>query len=213
MLLFYQNYYKIPFGEYLSIYFFFAQMNWEGLPFEEVLIYDAKLYKIRKSLEELNLDLAYVRSFPTDAICISKFHLNCNDAAIALEYLETAFNIANQDICGEAYAEPLIRVVQEERGSVILTIASAAILTLLVSYVAKKVMHNVFSIQIENGIKKQIVERLKTEGTDLTEIKKSCDLAQKCNFLPTERDMEQINRLSSELTKGEILDVILNFLI
>lgn len=213
MLLFYRNYYKIPFGEYLTIYSFFAQTSWEGLPFEEVLIYDAKLYKIRKSLEQLNFDLAYIKGFPSDAICISKFHINCDDAAVALEYLETAFNIANQDICDEAYAKPLIKVIQEEKGSVILTIASAATLALLVSYVAKKVMHNVFSIQIENGIKKQIVKRLEAESTDLTEIKKSCALAQKINFLPTERDTEQINRLSSELTKGEILDIILNFLI
>lgn len=213
MFLFYRNYYKIPFGEYLKIYSLFAQMNWVGLPFEEVLIYDAKLYKIRKSLEQLKFDLAYIKSCPYDAICISKFHINCDDTEDAIEYLETAFSIANRDICDEAYTKPLIKVIQKEKGSVILTIASAATLVLLVSYVAKKVMHNVFSIQIENGIKKQIVKRLEAESTDLTEIKKSCTLAQKYNLLPTEKDTEQIDRLSSELTKGEILDVILDFLI
>ena len=213
MLLFYRNYYKIPIEEYLKIYFFFAEMDWKELPFEEALIYDAKLYKIRKSIECLNFDLAYVKGFPPDAICISKFHINCDDTSAALEYLETAFDIANHDIYNEMYMKPLFKVIQAEKGSVILTLASAATLALLVSYVAKKVSHNIFSIQIENGIKKQIVKQLKDQKTSWADIKKSCELAQKINCLPSETDTEQINRLSSELTKGEILDIFLNLLI
>lgn len=213
MLFFYRNYYKIPFEEYLKIYYFFAQVRWEGIPFEEVLIYDAKLFKIQKSLEHLDFDLSYIKSFPSNALCISKYHINCDDVAVALEYLETAFDIANRDMCAEAYTKPLIKVIKEEKGSVILTIASAATLALLVSYVAKKVMHNIISIQIEAKIKKQIVKQLEEQNSGWLEIKKSCELAQKINCLPTERDTEQINHLSAELVKGEILGIILNLLI
>lgn len=212
MLLYYQNYQKLPIGEYLAVYNFLIQMNWGDTPFDEVLVYNAKLFKIQKSMEQLNFDLSYIKSFPASAICISKYHINCDDAAIAREYLENAFNSANHLLCGDAYSQPLLKVIDEEKGSVILTIASAAILALLVSYVAKKVMHNLHSIQIEHGIKKQILKSLTGEGAEISDIKKSCTLAQKLDLLPTEKDSEHIDRLSSELTKGEILDIILNFL-
>lgn len=212
MLLFYQNYQKLPIGEYLSVYAYLHQMNWGDTPFDEVLIYNARLFKIQKSMEQLDFDLSYIRSFPSDAICISKYHINCDDATIAREYLENAFNSANHLLCGDVYSQPLIKVINEEKGSVILTIASAAVLALLVSYVAKKVMHNLHSIQIEHGIKKQILKSLTGGGADISDIKKSCALAQKLDLLPNEKDSEHINRLSSELTKGEVLEIILNFL-
>ena len=212
MLLYYQNYRNLPIDEYLAVYNFLIQMDWGDTPFDEVLIYDAKLFKIRKSMEQFNFDVSYIKSFPASAICISKYHINCDDAAIAREYLENSFNSANHLLCGDAYSQPLIKVINEEKGSVILTIASSAVLALLVSYVAKKVMHNLHSIQIEHGIKKQILKSLSGEGTEISDIKKSCTLAKKLDLLPTEKDSEHIKHLSSELTKGEILEIILNFL-
>ena len=214
MVLFYRNYSKIPFADYLSIYTFFANVTWgEDIPFEETLVYDAKLYKIRKIIEQLDFDNSYIIKLPLDVTCISKFHIDSEDSTAALSYLENVFDIANQEICGNAFSKPLFKVIKEEKGSIVLTIASAALLVLLVSYAAKKAMHNVFSIQVENSIKKKAIKLISSsDNLDLDSIKKSCALAQKYDLLPNENDAKQIDHLSSELVKGKILDIILNFL-
>ncbi len=212
MIFFYYNYYKIPLKDYISIYMYLSDINWEDIPFEEVLIYDSKLYKIRKKIEHFDFGLSYMRSISIDTVCIAQFHINSDDSKFALLYLEQVFDIANHDFCNDAYNKPLIKVIQEDKGSVILTIASAALLALFVSYVAKKVMHNTFSIQIENEIKKQILKRLSDNKSDMKNIKNVCTLAQEYELLDISNDSKQISHLSSELTKGEILSIILNFL-
>ncbi len=211
MLLFYYNYKKISLEEYLKIYFFFLQQDWGSIPFEEALSYNAKLYKIHKTIEQFNFDIDLIKTIPTNTVCLSKFHINCDDVNIAIEYLENVFDIANKEFCGDAFSKPLIKVLKEEKGSVILTIASAAILTLFISYVAKKVMHNVFSIQIDNEMKKQFLNRLNS-AADLAEFEEICTLSQKLEFTSNDKDTTQIDNLSKEITKSEILDIILNFL-
>ena len=212
MLFFYRNYHKIPFEEYLLIYAFFSSNIWEDIPFDEVIIYESKLYKIKKVIESMEFELSYIKSLSLHTICISKFHINAKDACAALEFLENIFKITNRDFCNNVYKEPLIKVIKEEKGSVILTIASAALLVLLVSYVAKKVMHNFFSIQIENSLKKQVMKQLSYNDMDISDIKKSCALAEKYDLLCSSDDMNKIDHLSSEITKGEILGIILDFL-
>lgn len=211
MLLFYKNYLKIPFDKYLSLINYFDEVDWKNISFDEQLIYESKLFKIKKTIEQLDYDLNYIKSIPLHSMCVSRFHLNCDNENEALAYLEGSFNMANH-FYNDLYEKPLFTVITKEKGSIVLTIASAAALALLVSYIAKKVMHNLFSIQIENSIKKRFIKEIFDTNTDLTAVKRSCALAQKYSFLPTEDDSKKINELSSELTKGEILDIILNFL-
>ena len=73
-------------------------------------------------------------------------------------------------------------------------------------------MHNVFSIQIEQSIKKEIIKKIAESEGDLTEIKKICKLAEKNNWLNAPDDSKAIKDLADDFTKGEIIDVILNFL-
>lgn len=214
MLFFYRNYYKIALEDYLEIYCFLNDYNWANIPFDENLIYQAKIYKIRKAIEYFDFDLSYMRSVSPASVCIAKFHVNTDHTDTAISYLENVFYVANRDLCEEAFASPLIKVLRQESGSVILTIASSALLAVLVSYAAKKVMHNLGSIQIERGIKKQLLNRLSQSNVSLSDIQKSCALAQKYQFLSENKDndMVQIKSLSSELTKGEIVGIILDFL-
>ena len=212
MLLFYRNNNKLIFGDYIALYSFLVNYDWSGIPFEEQLIYQSKLYKIRTAIEYFNFSLSYIKTIEQTSICIAKFHINTDSKDAALAYLERLFDVANQDLCENAFTRPLIRVLQVEEGSIILTIASVAVLTLLISSVAKKVMHNLSGIQIEQQIKKNIIKQLSQSEASISDIQKSCALAQKYNLLPSESDVKQIERLSSELAKGEILDVILSFL-
>ena len=73
-------------------------------------------------------------------------------------------------------------------------------------------MHNLSGIQIEQQIKQNILKQLSKSEVSISDIQKNCALAQKYNLLPSESDVKQIERLSSELAKGEILEIILSFL-
>lgn len=211
MFLFYINSPKFSLGDYLEICSYLLNYEWTNIPFDEMLIYDAKLYKMKKTFEYMNFEPSYLMSIQPNAICISRFHINTQNAEFALRYVEEAFEIANCDLCDNLYEKPLVNVISIENGSIILTIASVALLALLVSYVAKKVMHNVFSIQIENGLKKQIIKQLSNNDMKLSDIRKNCELAQNYKLLDN-NETKQIDHLSSELVKGEILGVILDFL-
>lgn len=212
MIIYYHNYDKLPLDDYLKIYDFLITFDWSSLPFEEELVYRSKLYEINKYFEKFDFGVKYLYSISPDSICISKIHLNFNKSTEAINYLETIFNLVNTEYCEKRYKKPLFTVLSEEKGSVILTIASASLLVLLVSYVAKKTMHNVFSIQVEQQIKNQIISKASDPETDLTELKKICAVAKKYHFLAEQEDSKQIKNLSDDFTKGEIIDIILNFL-
>lgn len=212
MLLFYRNSNRIAINDYIEIYKYLSEYSWNDLPINETLLYQSELYKIGKTIEDLEFDLSYICTMPLQFICVSTFHINTDDENKALTYLQNIFKSANCIFCNNAFEEPLIHVLQKEKGSVILTIASTALLTLLVSYVAKRVMHNFNSIHIELGIKNQIIKQLENSNGDLLVLKKNCELAQKYNFVSNTEDIKPIEKLSSELTKGEILNIIVNLL-
>lgn len=212
MLYFYYGYYQISFDDYLSIYYYLINYNWNSLSFDENVIYQSKLYQINQVINHFDFSLAYLKTLSPSSICISKIHINTNDENTAISYLKNIFQIANRDVCNNMFNEPLFKVVKKEKGSIILTIVSATLLVLLISYVAKNVMHNVFSIQIESGIKKALLKQLSDSKIELSDIKDSCGLAKKYCFLTTDDDKKSIEKLSSELTKGEIIDIIINLL-
>ena len=60
MLLFYKNYLKIPFDKYLSLINYFDEVDWKNISFDEQLIYESKLFKIKKTIEQLDYDLNYI---------------------------------------------------------------------------------------------------------------------------------------------------------
>ena len=212
MIKFYFNYEKFPLEDYLKIFDFLSNYEWNTFPFDEEIIYRSKLFEINKLLENFELNIEMLYSVSASSTCLSKIHLAFNKSADAINYLETIFDIVNKQYCGEHYTKPYFRVLSEEKGSIIFTIVSASLLVLLVSYIAKKTMHNIFSIQIEQSIKKEMVKKISASGTDLAELKKLCNLAEKYHFLNSPDDSKAIKDLSDDFAKGEIIDILLNFL-
>ena len=211
MLCFYINDERIAFKDYLALYSLFASFDWKGLPPEEVLEYQISIYRLQKTIEQFDFDISYIKKIPQSEICIAKFHMAIDDAEDAKMHLRKAYVAANNEFCEGIFPEPLFTVLQVEQGSVILTIAAASLLTVLVSCAAKKVMHNINSIRVENVFTQQFVRKL-SSSQNLAELKKGCKLAQEHRFLSDENDIKHMAKLSSELTKGEIIDIILSFL-
>lgn len=212
MIKFYYNYEKMSLEDYLKVYDFLSNYEWHSFPFDEEIIYRSKIFEINKLLENFDININMLYSVSPHSVCFSKIHLNFSESAEAVEYLETIFDAVNEQYCNNYYTKPYFKVLSEEKGSIIFTIVSASLLILLVSHIAKKTMHNVFSIQIEQSIKKEIIKKIAESEGDLTEIKKICKLAEKNNWLNAPDDSKAIKDLADDFTKGEIIDVILNFL-
>lgn len=213
MLSFYFDDQNLPLDVFLPIYSFLENYNWENTSFEESLLYQAEIYKLRTKIEKMNFHVSYVRNMKPDILCFIKFHLNMDTKEEAVQFVEKIFSIANSDYCLGAFPEPLFSLISVEDGSVILTLATSAILAVLISFAAKHIAHNLNSIRIEQCITKNIMRRLTDSQVSLAEIQKSCNLAQKFSLLSTDSDLKQLSRLSSELTKGAILDIIIHFLV
>lgn len=211
MLLFYSNFSAIDFFAYLKMIQILKNFNWTSFSFEEQLTYGSLLYKIEQNFAHFNFSIHYLLEVPTSQLCIATYHLNFENSSDAKEYLNHIYTIANEE-CGGVFSSPLMEVIDEKAGSVILTVAAIASLTLLISYVAKKVAHNLSSIQIEGKVKAELAKEIENSQGSISKLQKVCSLAKTYNLLSCEEDGKMIEKLSSEITKGEIIDIILKFL-
>lgn len=212
MLFFYQNYSNIPLDDYISIYRYFSSLRWEDMPFDEAVIYQSRLYKIEKVIQGFSFDLGYIKSVSPTSVCLAKYHINSDNREHAINFLRKIYNITNQSLCGGVYQDPLITIVKEEPGSIILTVAAVSLLTLLISYVVKQIFHNVIVMQIEEGIKNGILKQLSNDEAGLSAIHQSCLIAKEANFVCGDNDEKIVSSLASEITKGSILDIIIELL-
>ncbi|WP_305116188.1 pentapeptide repeat-containing protein [Thomasclavelia cocleata] len=215
MFEFYFSYDNIDFITYNSIIEYLNLEGWKNYPFDEVIEYSAKIFKINVLISNFKYDYKYLYTINTNQKCICNFRLDCKDKEEAIKYLDTVFNVANDNLCNGYYDPPLFEVKDISVGSIILTISSWALLAILVSYSAKKVFHNLQSIKIEHALNVAIQKQLsdKTNPTTINDIDKVGKIAAKYNLINTDDDDAKLNKLSSELTKGEILSIILNLII
>lgn len=211
MILFYSNSDAINFLSYMETLETFEAFPWSDLPFEEEILYDSIVYKIQKNFQNFNFSISYLLALPRDEICVATYHLNFDTSDIARLYLEQIYQTANIE-CGNTYQPPYMQIISERTGSIIMTVASIATLTLLISFVAKKVFHNLSSIRIESKVTKEISKQIEDSGGDIKKLKNACSVADKYNLLDSESDSKTLEKLSSEVTKGEILDIVLQFL-
>ena len=211
----YFRYYNIDYITYNSIIEYLNLEGWKNYPFDEVIEYSAKIFKINVLISNFKYDYKYLYTINTNQKCICNFRLDCKDKEEAIKYLDTVFNVANDNLCNGYYDPPLFEVKDISVGSIILTISSWALLAILVSYSAKKVFHNLQSIKIEHALNVAIQKQLsdKTNPTTINDIDKVGKIAAKYNLINTDDDDAKLNKLSSELTKGEILSIILNLII
>ena len=212
MLIFYSDSSYIPVLTYLKIFELLTAQEWNSIRFEERLNYEAEIYKIEKIISAFVFSPEMLISTPLEEKCICKFHLSFNNEQEALAYLEKLFVLVNEYYFDGVYITPLFKVVSKEKGSIILSIASASALALLVSYVVKKISHNLISVKVEHAISKEFIKAIQSGGSDYSTINKTLKLAEKYNFLSDDKDLTAINKISKDMTIDNVIEVILNFL-
>lgn len=148
---------------------------------------------------------------PLEEKCICKFHLRFDNKNEAQSYLKELFESVNECYFNNIYITPLFTVVSEEKGSIILSVATAAALALLVSYVIKKISHNIIGIRVEKAISQKLIEAINSEEGNYSKINESLELAKKYDYLDDD-DLSYINKISKNMTVDNIIDVILKFL-
>lgn len=215
MLEFYFNYDHIDFVTYNSIIEYINTSGLNEYPFDEVIEYSSKIYKINLLMSNFMYDYKYLYTIDMNQKCKCIFRLNCRNENEAINYLTSVFNVANTNFCNDYYKYPLFEVNNISPGSVILTITSWTLLSVLISYCAKRVMHNLESISIEHAINSAIKKRISSEDkpVSIADIDKIGKTAAKYQLINTDdEDETKLNKVLSEITKGEILSIILNLI-
>ena len=215
MLEFYFNYDHIDFITYNSIIEYINEDGLNDYPFDEVIEYSSKIFKIKVLMSNFMYEYRYLYTIDKDQKCKCIIRLDSNDEDEAINYLASVFNATNTNLCNGYYKPPLFELNSVSPGSIILTITSWALLSVLVSYCAKRVMHNLESISIEHTINSAIKKQLSSQGKPISiaDIDKVGKTATKYQLLNTDDgDDAKLNKVSSVITKGEILSIILNLI-
>lgn len=215
MLEFYFSYDNIDFITYNAIIEYIYDYGWKDYPFDEIIEYSSRIYKINCLMANFMYNYRYLYTIDPNKKCECIFRLNYDDQEDATTYLTSIFNIANTNLCNNYYDSPLFKVIKVESGSIILTISSWALLAILVSYSVKRVIHNLESIKIEHTVSTAIQKQLTDSETpcSTSDIDKIGKIATKYHLLNTDDiDDAKLNKVSSEITKGEILSIILNLI-
>ncbi|MCM1297480.1 MAG: pentapeptide repeat-containing protein, partial [Muribaculaceae bacterium] len=215
MLEFYFSYDHIDFITYNSIIEYIKEYGLNDYPFDESIEYLSKIYKISVLMSNFMYEYKYLYTIDRDQKCKCIFRLDSRNEDEAIDYLTSIFNSANINLCNGYYKSPLFEIIRVSSGSIILTITSWALLSVLVSYCAKKVIHNLESISIEHTINSAIRKQLSSNDPPISiaKIDKIGKIATKYQLINTnDADEEKLYKVSSEITKGEILSIILNLI-
>lgn len=213
MLQFYIGSKYINFVEGIHLLSILQNYDWSGYPFGESLKYESRLFQIEKQHEDSLRNLSYICTIKPDQLCTANFRLSFNNSSDAQDYLNALFQSINEEYCVCMFKPPYFEVLAEAPGSIILTVAASALLVVLLARAAKIVFHDALSIKIQYKTAKQISKQLENTNGDLSTLKSICTVANKYGLLHTPSDDKQaLLKLSSELTKGGILDVIINLL-
>lgn len=204
---------EIEFTVYWQLVSILDEYDWSQFPFDESLEYETGMFQIHQVCQQFSMELNHIYTIPKNEICLITFRLNFDNVEQAKKYLTELYEQTNLFLCDGTYNSPLYDVLSVERGSVVLTVASAALLAVLVSYAAKMVFRNLLSLRIQYKLEKQIIQQLECAGKSIATLNKVCSLARENGFLSKPQDEKKmVELLSSELSKGEILEIIINLL-
>lgn len=208
MLKFYYNYETIGYEEYSDILGLLDNLTWENYTFEESNAFLSKIYEINRMFDNFNFSLKYLSTINLNSICEMVIRLSYDKEKDAIEYLDTLFNRINLCI-NKKYNPPLYKKINVEKGSIVLTISSFLLLGVLLSYTYKKASHNNETIKFERVLNESLQKKLIDDNITTAEIKKICAIAKENNLLDTTLNEESIKSISTELTTGEIISIIL----
>ena len=164
----------------------------------------SSLYKLNSTISNADYDYKYIQSVPYNAKCNITFHLADLSFDAANKKINKIFELANS-IINYPYNGQLYEVLEQKRGSIVITVSSYLVLGLIGAKIIKSAYGVLCDMQILHAKTKKQVELIEKSknNTALTEITNSIKLE------PV--DQKDILKLHSTLGKDYIISAILNF--
>lgn len=214
LLEFYLGYENIDFITYNAIIEYISIISWKTYSFDEAIEYSSKIFKIQNLMSNFAYDYKYLYTINSNQTCECKIRINCDNSENAIEYISSIFDAVNSQFCKNYYKPPFFEIEKIEFGSIILTISSWLLLVVFATYCTKKIVHNIESIKIEHAFSLALQKKIsETENSNsISDIDKIGKIITKYRLVDTTDDYDKFNIVSNEITKGEIISIIINLI-
>lgn len=208
MLIFYYNSELLPFSSLLEIMAFLQALDQNAtiIPYDSVLVFREAVFKLNNTISEAAFDSDYLVSIPDSKCC--RVIVHCADTSFqqAEERINRIFEIANQKL-NNHYEVPYFEIVEEKKGSVILTISSALLLSLMAAKVVKSIFGIFCDMRITSAKTKKEVELIENSKS-VTSLRKITQVDK-----TREQDEKQILELNEVFGKDYIINLLVEYIL
>lgn len=208
MLIFYYNSDLLQFSSLLEIMAFLQTLNQNTsiIPHGSVLVFREAVFKLSNTISEADFDSDYLASIPDSKCCRVVIH--CTDTSFqqAEERINRIFEIANQKL-NNHYEPPYFKIIEEKKGSVILTISSALLLSLMAAKVVKSIFGIFCEMKITSAKTKKEVELIENSKS-VTSLRKITQVDK-----TLEQDEKQILELNEVFGKDYIINLLVEYIL
>ena len=137
-----------------------------------------------------------------------QIHLNDDSFQSAEDKIEYLFNFINDKYLGSRIQKPIYKIIEEKKGSVIITISSCLLLALLASKVIKGMFCTICEIRIALANTKKQIELINTSKSS-EELKETVNISQSNAHLKDTSMIKIYNALGKDYIISTILKIFL----
>lgn len=207
MLLYYFNTDMISFHEVLKITTLLNEISIANVvPKDSLLVFSEYLSRINRCISDADFDINYTSSLPIESSCCMTLHLNDESFTNAKANVDSIFACANRNL-DAPFEEPLWSFVEENKGSIVLTVTTSLILGLAVVKTVKMMYGLVCDIRVMSAKTKKEIELIEKSKSSTALL----GITNRTNSPAT--DQKEVLELTKTLGKDYIISTILKFML
>lgn len=180
----------------------------DQIPSTIVLLYSERLHRLETLFINYDFDFDYLSSVPDSYQANLQIHLNDDSFQSAEDKIEYLFNFINDKYLGSRIQKPIYKIIEEKKGSVIITISSCLLLALLASKVIKGMFCTICEIRIALANTKKQIELINTSKSS-EELKETVNISQSNAHLKDTSMIKIYNALGKDYIISTILKIFL----
>lgn len=151
----FEFYYNSPALSLISCYRIYCELSDKlsnnRIPQNYLLLYSERLQRLDIMLSDFSFSTDYLLSIPKNTISYLQIHCNDDSFKKAEEKIQYILENVNEVYLNSTIPDPLFKIIEEKKGSVILTISSGLLLTLLTTKVIKEIYGTLCDIKITHA--------------------------------------------------------------
>lgn len=171
------------------------------------LLYQERLYRLQSLLDQCAFDINYVKNIPEVLSCVVTIHCNDSSFTEAEAKINNFFNNVNENFLDNSLTPPLISILSEEKGSVIITIATSLLLGLMAAHTIRAIHTNICQIRLEQARTNKEIQFINSSNSPAV-LSKAVSLSEKHS---TDMDDKIVNRIFNDLGKDYIIDYVIKY--